>query len=185
MKSILINISGKISETSVSVLREIDRVTQMMNLSFLVVGATARDIILEHHFEIQPQRATIDIDVGVLMAGWDQFNELKKELIRSTRFSASKQKQRLVYEDIIPVDIVPFGVIADENCSITWPPDHDVRMSTAGFQESYRNSISVKLSSNPELIVKVVSLAGLALLKFISWDDNPERQGKDASDLPI
>jgi predicted nucleotidyltransferase len=39
------------------------------------------------------------------------------------------------------------------------------------------------LSSNPELIVKVVSLAGLALLKLISWDDNPERRGKDAPDL--
>jgi predicted nucleotidyltransferase len=183
MKSILIDLSGKISEPTVSILREIEEVSRRMNCPFFVVGATARDIILEHQFDIQSQRATVDIDIGVRMAGWDHFNELKNELIRSTKFSPSKQKQRLVFKDNFPVDIIPFGVIADENGSITWPPDHDIRMSVAGFQESYQHSIAVKLSSNPELIVKVVSLAGLALLKLISWDDNPERQNRDASDL--
>lgn len=39
------------------------------------------------------------------------------------------------------------------------------------------------MSSHPELIVKMVSLAGLALLKLVSWDDNPERRSKDAPDL--
>lgn len=29
----------------------------------------------------------------------------------------------------------------------------------------------------------MINLAGLALLKLISWDDNPERRSKDASDL--
>lgn len=183
MKSILIDLSGKISETSVSILREIEEVSRRMNCPFFMVGATARDIILEHQFDIQPQRATIDIDIGVLMAGWDNFNELKDELIRSTKFSPSKQKQRLLYDGNFPVDIIPFGAIEDENGSITWPPDHDIRMSVAGFQESYQHSIPVKLSSDPELIVKVVSLAGLALLKLISWDDNPERQNRDASDF--
>ena len=183
MKSILIDLSGKISETSVSILREIEEVSKKMNCPFFVVGATARDIILEHQFDIQSRRATIDIDIGVLMAGWDQFNKLKNELIHSTKFSPSKQKQRLVYNDNFSVDIIPFGAIADESGSITWPPDHDVRMSITGFQESYQHSIPIKLSSNPELIVNVVSLAGLALLKFISWDDNPERRSRDSSDL--
>ncbi len=183
MKSILIDLSGKINETTVSILREIEEVSRRMNCPFFVVGAAARDIILEHQFDIQPQRATVDLDIGVLMAGWDHFDELKDELIRSTKFSPSKQKQRLVFKKNFPVDIIPFGTIADENGSITWPPDHDIRMSVAGFQESYQHSISVKLTSNPELIVKVVSLAGLALLKLISWDDNHERQNRDASDL--
>jgi len=148
-----------------------------------VVDATARDIILEHQFDIKPGRATIDIDIGVLIAGWDQFETLKDELIRSARFSPSKQKQRLIYDDNFPVDIIPFGAIEDEDGSITWPPDHEIRMSIAGFQECFQHAVSVKLNSNPELIVKMVSLAGLALLKLISWDDNPERRSKDAPDL--
>lgn len=183
MKSILIDLSGKISETSVSILREIQEVSTRMNIPFFVVGATARDIILEHQFDIKPKRATIDIDIGVLIAGWDQFETLKDELIRSARFSPSKQKQRLIYNDNFPLDIIPFGAIEDENGSISWPPDHEIRMNIAGFQECFQHAVSVKLSSNPELIVKMVSLAGLALLKLISWDDNPERRRKDAPDL--
>jgi predicted nucleotidyltransferase len=183
MKNILIDLSGKISETSVSILREIEEVSTRLDIPFFVVGATARDIILEHQFNIKPGRATIDIDIGVLIAGWDQFEMLKDELIRSARFSPSKQKQRLIYDDNFPVDIIPFGAIEDENGSITWPPNHEIRMSIFGFQECFQHALSVKLSSYPELIVKMVSLAGLALLKLISWDDNPERRSKDAPDL--
>lgn len=183
MKNILVDLSGKISETSVSILREIEKVSTRLDIPFFVVGATARDILLEHQFDIKPGRATIDIDIGVLVAGWDQFETLKDELIRSAGFSPSKQKQRLIHNDNFPLDIIPFGAIEDKDGSISWPPDHEIRMSIAGFRESFQHAVSVKLSSNPELIVKMVSLAGLALLKLISWDDNPERRSKDAPDL--
>ncbi|NQT69128.1 MAG: nucleotidyl transferase AbiEii/AbiGii toxin family protein [Desulfobacteraceae bacterium] len=183
MKNISIDLSGKISETAISILIEIEKIAVKLDFSFFIVGATARDIILEYQFDIKPSRATIDIDIGVLVSGWDQFELLKNELLSLREFSPSKQKQRLLYEDNFPVDIIPFGTIAAEDGSITWPPDHENRMSIAGFQECYQHAISVKLSSNPELVVKVVSLAGLALLKLISWDDNPVRRSKDAPDL--
>jgi predicted nucleotidyltransferase len=183
MKNILIDLSGKISITSISILREIEEVSAKLKVPFFVVGAAARDIILEHQFDIKPGRATIDIDIGVLIAEWDQFETLKDELIRSANFSLSKQKQRLIYENKFPIDIIPFGVIENENGSISWPPDHENRMSLAGFQECYHHAVSVKLSSNPDLVVKLVSLAGLALLKLISWDDNPVRRSKDGPDL--
>lgn len=183
MKSTSIDLSGKISETTVSILIEIEKVAVKLNFPFFVVGAVARDFILEHQFDIKPSRATVDIDIGVIISGWDQFELLKDELFGTTRFTPSKEKQRLIYDDNYPVDIIPFGAIANADGSITWPPDHENRMSIAGFQECYQHAISVKLSSNPELVVKVVSLAGLALLKLISWDDNPERRGKDAPDL--
>jgi predicted nucleotidyltransferase len=183
MKNTSIDLSGKISETAVSILIEIEKIAVNLDLSFFIVGATARDIIFEHQFDIKPSRATIDIDIGVIVSGWDQFELLKNELLSLREFSPSKQKQRLLYEDNFPVDIIPFGTIATEDGSITWPPDHENRMSIVGFQECYQHAISVKLSSNPELVVKVVSLAGLALLKLISWDDNPVRRNKDAPDL--
>jgi len=183
MKNILVDLSGKISETSVSILREIEEVSTRLDIPFFVVGAFARDIILEHQFDIKTRRATLDIDIGVFISEWDQFETLKDELIRSARFSPSKQKQRLIYDDNFPLDIIPFGRIEDENGSITWPPDHEIRMSIFGFQECFQHTLSVKLSSHPELIVKMVSLAGLALLKLISWDDDPERRSKNAPDL--
>ncbi|MDA3896347.1 MAG: nucleotidyl transferase AbiEii/AbiGii toxin family protein [Desulfobacteraceae bacterium] len=183
MKNISIDLSGKISGTAISILIEIEKIAKKLDLSFFIVGATARDIILEHQFDIKPSRATIDIDAGVIVSGWDQFKLLKDELLSLHEFRPSKQKQRLLYEDNFPLDIIPFGPIAAEDASITWPPEQEIRMSILGFQECYQNAISVKLSSNPELVVKVASLAGLALLKLISWDDNPARRSKDATDL--
>jgi len=183
MKNILLDLSGKISETSVSILREVEEVSERLEIAFFVVGATARDIILEHQFDIDTQRATLDIDIGIFISEWDQFETLQNELIRSTRFVPSQQKQRLIYNDNFLLDIIPFGTIEDKDGSITWPPDHEIRMNLSGFQECFQHAVSVKLSSNPELIIKMVSLAGLAILKLISWDDNPERRSKDAPGL--
>lgn len=68
---------------------------------------------------------------------------------------------------------------------IKWPPNNSFKMSIAGFEECYQHSVSAKLSKSPELIVQVVGLSGLVILKLISWNDNPERQRKDASDLHL
>ena len=99
MKNILLDLSGKISETSVSILREVEEVSERLEIAFFVVGATARDIILEHQFDIDTRRATLDIDIGIFISEWDQFETLKNKLIRSTRFVPSQQKQRLIYND--------------------------------------------------------------------------------------
>lgn len=183
MKNILIDLSGKINKTSVLILREVEKVSTRLDIPFFVVGATARDIILEHQFDINTWRATLDLDIGIIISEWDQFETLKNELIRSTKFVPSQQKQRLIYNDNFLLDLIPFGSIEDKDGSITWPPDHEIRMNLAGFQDCFKHAVSMKLSSNPELIVKIVSLAGLAILKLISWDDNPERRSKDAPDL--
>jgi predicted nucleotidyltransferase len=42
-------------------------------------------------------------------------------------------------------------------------------MGTIGFREAYDNSIEVSIDG--DLIVKVASLAGLALMKIVAWDD--------------
>jgi predicted nucleotidyltransferase len=68
MKNILVGLSGKISETSVSILIEIEKVSTSLDIPFFIVGATARDIILEHQFDINTRRATLDIDIGVFVS---------------------------------------------------------------------------------------------------------------------
>jgi predicted nucleotidyltransferase len=81
------------------------------------------------------------------------------------------------------VDIIPFGPIADETGTIAWPPTWDIRMRVLGFRECYENASRVKIGSNPDFIVHVVSLAGIAMLKLISWNDDVTRRRKDAADL--
>ena len=103
--------------------------------------------------------------------------------MRAGKFSPTRQTQRLLFDDELLLDIVPFGGIAEENDSISWPPEYDIEMSVAGFQECYQHAVSVLVTAEPDLVVKVVSLAGMAMLKLVAWDDSIERRGKDAADL--
>jgi predicted nucleotidyltransferase len=154
-----------------------------MGIPFFIVGATARDILLQHAYDIHSARATMDIDIGAVVSDWAQFQSLRDSLVKSGQFKPGSLAQRLFYKDNHPVDIVPFGRIAKDRESISWPPKHEIEMSVVGFQECYQYAVSILIRDNPDLVVKVVSLAGLAILKFVSWDDDIERRGKDAADL--
>jgi predicted nucleotidyltransferase len=53
---------------------------------------------------------------------------------------------------------------------IAFPPDGDFVMNTDGFVEAYRDSLTVSLTD--ELKVRIVSPAGLAVLKFVAYDSD-------------
>ena len=88
-----------------------------------------------------------------------------------------------MFKKRLPVDIVPFGGVAEKGDLIAWPPDGSIKMSVTGFLEGFKHAVQVKISDKPKLSVSVVSLAGLAILKLVSWDENSARRQKDASDL--
>jgi predicted nucleotidyltransferase len=93
-----------------------------------------------------------------------------------------KEQQRLSFDSVM-IDIVPFGSIVDKNKHISWPPEHEIFMSLVGFKEAYEYSITVRLSSDPELDIKLPTLPGLALMKIISWKEKYPERKKDAEDL--
>ena len=183
MTNTLLDLSGKIDKVTVSALSRIHQITSSMGIPFFVVGATARDILLEVHYGIGSKRATVDIDLAVFIENWDQFKGLKDELIGTTYFSPTRETQRLLFKKQMPVDIVPFGGVAEKGDFIEWPPDGSFKMSVTGFRECYHHVVQVKIYARPELTINVVSLAGLTILKLISWEENITRSQKDASDL--
>ena len=183
MTTTSLDLSGKIDKVAVSALGRIHQISSSMKIPFFIVGATARDILLEVHYGIGSKRATLDIDIAVFIENWEQFNHLKDELIGIKHFTPTRDIHRLVFQKRLPVDIVPFGGVAEEDDLVEWPPDGSIKMSVTGFRECFQHAVQVKISDKPNLSVSVVSLAGLAILKLVSWDDNSARRQKDASDL--
>jgi predicted nucleotidyltransferase len=183
MTTTSLDLSGKIDKVAVSALGRIHQISSSMSIPFFIVGATARDILLEVHYGIGSKRATVDIDIAVFIENWDQFKRLKNELIGTSDFSPTGENQRLLFKKRLPVDIVPFGGVAEKGDLIEWPPDGSFKMSVTGFRECYRHAVQIKISDKPDRSVNVVSIAGLAILKLISWDENIVRRQKDASDL--
>jgi len=182
MKNILIDISGKIDSSYISAIKEIKKVADSQEISFFIIGALARDIIMEYFYKIKAPRRTMDIDLGIKVSSWDKFNKLINTLEKSGEFKRLKEKHRILYNDII-IDIVPFGDISDKNERIIWPPENEVVMSVMGFNEVYNYSTLVRLQNNPTLEVKITTLPGLAILKLFAWRDSFPNRSKDAEDL--
>ncbi|MDD4996800.1 MAG: nucleotidyl transferase AbiEii/AbiGii toxin family protein [Syntrophales bacterium] len=183
MKNISFNLSGKIDSRTVAALRAVKEIAESLDIPFFIVGASARDFVLTHCYGIEARRATKDIDLGIEVAGWNKFTEFKKALIEAGRFTPDPKEPQRLYFDSVPVDIVPFGPIAGQNGKISWPPHHRVYMSMCGFKEAYENSITVRISSRPDLDIKLPTVPGLALMKLVSWEERYPERKKDAEDL--
>ena len=138
---------------------------------------------MHHGYGIEARRATKDIDLAVHVASWDEFQALKNNLIETGQFSDTKMTQRLMYQDSIPVDIVPFGAIKEADDTIDWPPDHDIRMNILGFEDAYSDAMPVRLRVEPELDVLVASPTSLVALKLLAWKERAPENTKDATDL--
>jgi predicted nucleotidyltransferase len=173
---------------TVEVAHEIEKESKALGLELLLVGAQAKVILLENIHGLNPGRATGDIDFAFVVESWDQFNQIKQHLISIGKFrELPKERQRLLYKSSLVehefiVDLIPFGAVQDAKNRIAWPPDMDVVMSVSGYQEALESALLVEL--NAELTIKVVSLAGLAILKIFAWSERgTTTENKDAIDL--
>ena len=183
MSKTLINLSGKIDSFFLEIFKEITKVSQTLSIDFFVIGATARDIILESGYGIPTIRATRDIDFGVQVSNWEQFSRIKEGLIQTGNFNSTRETQRLKYKNALFVDIIPFGKIANQKKLFTWPSEHEAEMNVLGFDEAYEHSLFVRLNSDPLIELRFISLAGLAVLKIIAWKDKYPLRKSDAKDL--
>ena len=182
MSNISLDLSNKLPAEQVNIIRHVVRAAESHQLRLFIVGAQARDLLLQYIYDLPVHRATNDIDFGIIVESWDEFTKLRDDLIVDKNFQPHRtMRQRLVHESGLLIDLVPFGDLEGVSGQISWPPDFSIVMSTVGFREAYDNSIDVRIAV--DLIVKVASLAGLALMKIVAWDER--RFERDAEDLAL
>lgn len=163
------------------VLEELIPVFQQRGITFYLIGAVARDIILELNQE-RSRRVTMDLDIAIAVDHWEDFENLSEHIIALPNFTKdAQQKQRFLYKEKFQVDIVPYGGIKDQNNKIYWPPDKSFAMSVIGFEEAEQNLLTIKLDE--EITFDIVSLEGVFLLKLFAWKDRFHKTSKDAEDI--
>lgn len=181
MKNISLTIKNPIDENYKTVFVLIDEIARSQQVPYFIAGAMARDLLLYHVFNIHQSRKTRDIDTAVLVPNWEAFDLIKSALTKSG-FSETKNAHCIKHDaSSLPLDIVPFGDIADEKGEIQWPPKHEITMSVAGFQEAFNTAVTVDIGDDVHL--KVASWAGLTILKLIAWQERRLTSNKDAADL--
>lgn len=152
-----------------------------LEIKFFVIGATARDIIMELHGE-KSGRRTQDIDIAIAIDKWEEFSTIEKEIIQLPNFNKDlKQQQRFLYLKDFQLDIVPYGGITTAEDKIFWPPDQSFAMTVLGFEEAEKDLVRVKIDDTLE--IDIVSLAGIFILKLVAWKDRHHKGNKDADDM--
>ncbi len=185
MKKKLLNISGMI-KAYVKPLALIQEIAEEQQISFFIVGATARDIIMQFGYGINTGRATFDLDIAIQVPDWNSFQRLQNALLHTGKFSPDKAKQRLWFvENKLPVDIIPFGRITESKRSINWPPDYGTELDIVGFDEAWVDAVDVLIDDKMNMIVKCASISGLTVMKLVAWDSRNEQNNKDAADLVL
>ncbi len=183
MMSTLLNISGKIDPRISEVFDFVNSVLAELKMPYIVVGATARDLVLHHGHGARIQRATDDVDFAIEVPDWNAFDVLKNKLTEKG-FRETRAQHRLISPADMIVDIVPFGNVENEQSSIAWPPKGEVVMNVLGFKEACDNAEWVRVQEEPTLDIPVATPVGMMLLKIISWTDRAvDLRKKDAKDI--
>jgi predicted nucleotidyltransferase len=183
MKSTLLNLSQKIDSSFLTIFESLDAAAGEVGIPYFIVGATARDMILSMGYGIDISRATADIDLGINVSSWDEFDQLIIALVKTGQFYGHRAKQRLIYDNSIPIDIVPFGAISSADGNILWPPKQDEVMNVVGFEDAFKLAKPVRLREEPPLDINLASPVGLAVMKLFAWADRNTAGNKDAIDL--
>ena len=134
---------------------------------WLIVGATARDLVLHHAYRLPTLRATVDLDIAVAVTSWADFDKLQKGLQERGAELSPAIAHRLSLRGW-QIDIVPFGGV-EQDGKIVWPPANDVEMSVLGFEEASRHALNVTLRAG--VTVAVASPPALLILKLVAWED--------------
>lgn len=164
----------------IELLRQLNNTFARLDNDFYVIGATARDIILQILANTSARRKTRDLDIAIAVTGWDKYNDICQALIADGFEKSSHQAQRFYYGDY-EVDVVPYGDVAKADDNIYWPPEETIAMSVKGFDEVLRDAITVRIDNDFD--IRIASLHGLFLLKLNAWLDRNVSTNKDAEDM--
>jgi len=177
----------RLDPVMLEVFRHVDGVARDLAVDYFVIGAMARDILLAGVFGLSAGRATRDVDLAVAMQGWQEFEAMKARLADTGAFRSDERIAQRLYQLAgaagrgYPLDLIPFGGVEQRGGAIAWPPDGAVVMNVAGYGETFASAVLVEVE--PGLVLRVASLAGLAILKLIAWVDRGAADPRDAIDL--
>lgn len=147
---------------------------------WVIIGATARDLILRYGHRIDTWRATNDVDLAIAVGSWKTYEAIRNDLIEEGVPPGRRPHNFRVGQS--QLDLIPFGNIAESD-EIVWPST-ERSMSVLGLEEAYGHAIEVRLE--PGLDVPVATIPALAILKIIAWADRRhERPRVDGVDLRL
>lgn len=151
----------------------IQGVCESTNTKWFIVGAFARDMVLENIFGQPTGIATRDIDIAIRIDSWENYKSFIEILKSKYKFRSGRNPHEFISPEEIYTDILPYGRIEEER-SISFPAIIDREINMLGFEKIYDSTLQIRLDQEVEF--NVASIEGICILKFIAWKDrSPDR----------
>lgn len=142
-------------------------------IDYYLVGARARDLWTDH-ISLGPKRTTEDVDLCIYINDYNQYRALVKDLVELYGFSRDEKEAYRFYHKGT-VDLIPFGGI--EKNGEVFLDNPPISLSVYGTKEAVSNAEVV------ERDFRVITLAGLCILKLIAFYEKPDQRAKDLEDF--
>ena len=132
------------------------------DIDFLVVGAMARDLLLHYGHGVPIARATTDIDFGLAVADWEEFQKLRDTILSSEHFTSGSQVTVLFIAAVSRSTLSLLVELRDDG-TIMWPEDDSV-MGVLGYAEARASAVDMIAR---QAVSRNSLLAMLAILKLM------------------
>jgi predicted nucleotidyltransferase len=158
----------------------VEKAMGTLGIDYYLIGALARDIWYQRS-QIH-SRATRDVDFAILVGSEREYEAVKTYLIENEGYVQLRGNAYvLISPEKHQVDLLPFGEIASSG-SVLIEGQGMTKISVAGMQEVYERGTE-KIEFQTGNTFKAATIASIALLKLIAYDDRPEARQKDAKDI--
>lgn len=170
---------AELSENEKRALEAFVRIVGAQQVPTVALGANARMLVLDKQYDLPTQRLTVDWDFAARVDSWASYEALAKDLIAEGVFErVPNTSQQFVHRDTgIPIDVLPFGDIANQDGLVDWP-ETEKQMSTLGLNAAYEHAVTIALDNET---IRVATPSWHVALKLIAYSDR--RAEKDLRDL--
>ena len=109
----------------VDLLKKLTDSFRRMDHDFFIIGATARDIIMQQMLDTSSRRKTRDLDLAIAVPNWQEFDKIKNSLI-ADGFEKDKAKHQRFYYGDYEIDVFRMGAsvtvlyIKDDTAYYAW-----------------------------------------------------------------
>lgn len=177
-----LRVKKKLDPHTVEILEDVDSLTREHGLQYLVIGALARELVIDHVLQMGA-KATRDVDFAIAVQNWDEFSSIKEALLATARYSAPRHHPHRLNHIASnwQVDIIPFDGVQNAEGTIAWPPEMAIVMNVTGLTDALRSALRIEVADGLE--IPVASVPAFFILKIFAWNDRRRETSKDADDL--
>jgi predicted nucleotidyltransferase len=158
----------------IEALAELQQTAKDRAVEVVLIGAAACRAWVKDEYRMTED---IDLVVGVDLS---ELPRLTQPLLECGWRKDRRWEQRWISGGGARVDLIPVGGQARREKRLTWPLG-ETTMSLVGVEHVFRDAVERAMA--PGLVVRVVPLVVLALLKIVSYLEEPHVRRKDLSDL--